>query len=80
MKKQLYLSGIYTACGPVSCIARQGIHLHRTEGQHACFIARQGIHLLPVNPLRGIRDGGACFSIDMISLTGNPGGFRLLKG
>jgi hypothetical protein len=32
-------------------IARQGIYINR-----ACLIARQSIHLLPVNPLRGIRD------------------------
>jgi hypothetical protein len=35
-------------------VARQGIHINRTEDRQECFIARQGIHLLPVNPRWGI--------------------------
>jgi hypothetical protein len=53
-------------------VARQGIHINRTEDRQGCCIARQGIHLLPVNPRRGM--GGRrryTFSMDMVSLTGN---------
>jgi hypothetical protein len=56
----------------VLCIAREGIHINRTENKQTCLIARQGIHLLSVNPLRGTGKKRHTFSIDIVPLTGNP--------
>jgi hypothetical protein len=57
----------------VLCIARQGIHINRTEYQQRRFIARQGIHLFSVDasPDGEEETGGTRFSIDMNALTGN---------
>jgi hypothetical protein len=44
----------YTLNSLVLSIARQGIHINRTEKQQNRFIARQGIHLFSIDmlPLR----------------------------
>jgi hypothetical protein len=45
--------GDYTSSGMVLCIARQGIHIHRTEGQQARSIARRAFITTDMVPLTG---------------------------
>jgi hypothetical protein len=61
----------YTARGPVLCLARQGIHINRTESQQARSIARRAFISYLFIPYGEEETGGERFSIDMISLTGN---------